>query len=183
MDFKYSWHHKWDTTSWCPRNSCESRYSLLLLAVSDYKRSNTGLYFIITNFHTEHKPQVKTSHDMNSPEITAAGINRKTSDFGMIYRVNILFLVVSFSTWLRNMLHTERSVVLKICLNSKTAVCCWRIRFSRYLRFQRGSEHGHSKTLNRLRKVKSWSPTKYQVTLTSYINTNKIHYNMLRCVN
>ena len=51
-------------------------------------------------------------------------LNRKTSDFGMIHRLNILFLVVSFSTWIRNMLHTERSVILKICLNSKTAVCC-----------------------------------------------------------
>jgi len=28
----------------------------VLLLVIDYKRVHTGVYFIITNFHTEHKP-------------------------------------------------------------------------------------------------------------------------------
>jgi len=32
---------------------------LVLLSVIDYKRVYTRVYFIITNFHTEHKPQVK----------------------------------------------------------------------------------------------------------------------------
>jgi len=43
------------------------RNSLFLFSVIDYKRSNTTLYFIITNFHMELKPQVKVSNDMNSP--------------------------------------------------------------------------------------------------------------------
>jgi len=38
------------------------------LAVSDY--THTSLYFIITNFHMELKPQVKVSHDMNFPVFT-----------------------------------------------------------------------------------------------------------------
>jgi len=29
---------RWDTASWCGRNSCEKRYSLFSLAVSAYKR-------------------------------------------------------------------------------------------------------------------------------------------------
>jgi len=39
---------------------------LVLLSVSDYKRAYASLYFIITNFHMELKPQVKVSHSMNS---------------------------------------------------------------------------------------------------------------------
>jgi len=53
--------------SWCGKNNCETRYSLFLLAVSEYKWLYTSLYFIITDFHTELKPQVKVSHYMNSP--------------------------------------------------------------------------------------------------------------------
>ena len=41
---------------------------LVLLSVSDNNRVYTSLYFIITNFHTEHKPQVKFSawHEFSS---------------------------------------------------------------------------------------------------------------------
>jgi len=35
--------------------------------VSDYKCVYTSLYFIITNFHTELKSEVKFSHGMNYP--------------------------------------------------------------------------------------------------------------------
>jgi len=38
---------------------------LVLLSVSDYLRAYASLYFIITNFHMELKPQVKVSHGMN----------------------------------------------------------------------------------------------------------------------
>jgi len=38
--------------------------------VSDYKQLDTRSYFIITNFHTELKPQENISHDMNSPTFT-----------------------------------------------------------------------------------------------------------------
>ena len=55
----------WDTASWCARNSCEKRYYLFLLGVSDCKRSETSLNFIFTNFYTKLKPEVKVSHDMN----------------------------------------------------------------------------------------------------------------------
>jgi len=41
---------------------------LFLFSVIDYKRLDTSLYFIITNFRMELKPQVKASHDINSPE-------------------------------------------------------------------------------------------------------------------
>jgi len=61
---------RWDTASWCARNSCEQGYSLFLLSVSDHKCLDTSLYFIITNFHTEFKHQVKASHDNNSPACT-----------------------------------------------------------------------------------------------------------------
>ena len=39
---------------------------LLFLSVSDYKHLDTSLYFIITNLHTDLKPQVNASHDKNS---------------------------------------------------------------------------------------------------------------------
>jgi len=61
---------RWNTTSWCARNCCKKHKLLVLLSVSDYKRVYTSLYFIITNFHTALKPQVKASHSMNSPAIT-----------------------------------------------------------------------------------------------------------------
>ena len=35
--------------------------------VSDYKRLDTMSYFIITNFHTDLKPQENVTHDMISP--------------------------------------------------------------------------------------------------------------------
>ena len=38
--------------------------------VSDYKRLDAMLYFIITNFHTKLKLQENVSHDMNSPTFT-----------------------------------------------------------------------------------------------------------------
>ena len=38
--------------------------------VNDYKRLDTRSYFIITNFHTELKPQKNVSHDMNSSTFT-----------------------------------------------------------------------------------------------------------------
>ena len=38
--------------------------------VSDYKQLDTRSYFIITNFHTELKPQENISHDMNYPTFT-----------------------------------------------------------------------------------------------------------------
>jgi len=37
---------------------------------SDYKQLDTRSYFIITNFHTEIKPQENVNHDMNSPTAT-----------------------------------------------------------------------------------------------------------------
>jgi len=39
-------------------------------SVTPYKRLDTGLYFIITNFHRD-KTQVKANHDMNSPAFTS----------------------------------------------------------------------------------------------------------------
>jgi len=41
---------------------------LVLLSVSDYKRLGTSSYFIITNLHTELKPQVNANHGMNPAE-------------------------------------------------------------------------------------------------------------------
>jgi len=43
------------------RNSCEKRYFLFLLAVSDCKRLDASFYFIVTNVHTElnHEQLVK----------------------------------------------------------------------------------------------------------------------------
>jgi len=39
--------------------------------VSDHKRLDTSLYFMITNFHTElNKPQENVNHVMNSPTFT-----------------------------------------------------------------------------------------------------------------
>jgi len=45
---------------------------LVLLSVIDYKGVYTSVYFIITNFHTEYKPQVKvrSAIGMNSPAFT-----------------------------------------------------------------------------------------------------------------
>ena len=40
------------------------------LSVSGYKLLGTSLYFISTNLHTELKPQVNVSHDMNYPAFT-----------------------------------------------------------------------------------------------------------------
>ena len=45
-------------------------YFLFSFAVSDYKQLDTSFYFIITNFHTEFKSQVRVSHDMNSPTLS-----------------------------------------------------------------------------------------------------------------
>ena len=61
---------RWDTASWCARNSCEKRYSLFLCAVSDYKRFDWSSYFIIINFHTELKPQLKDSHQWRTQKIS-----------------------------------------------------------------------------------------------------------------
>jgi len=41
-----------------------------VLSVSDHKSLGRSLYFISTNFHTELKPQVNVSHNMNSPVFT-----------------------------------------------------------------------------------------------------------------
>jgi len=41
-----------------------------LLSVSDYKHLDTSLYFIITNLHTELRPQVNANHDMKSLALT-----------------------------------------------------------------------------------------------------------------
>jgi len=43
---------------------------LVLLSVSDYKHLDTSLYFAIINLHTELKPQVNASHEMNSLALT-----------------------------------------------------------------------------------------------------------------
>ena len=40
------------------------------IVVSDYKRLDTSLYFLTTNFHTEIKRQVNISHDMNPLKLT-----------------------------------------------------------------------------------------------------------------
>jgi len=57
----YAYGSGWDIASWWARNSWEMRYSLLLLSFSDYKRIDTSLYFMITNFQTDFKPQVKSA--------------------------------------------------------------------------------------------------------------------------
>jgi len=43
---------------------------LVLVSVSHYKGIHPSLYFIITNFHTDLKPQMKVSHGMNSLAFT-----------------------------------------------------------------------------------------------------------------
>jgi len=58
---------RWNTASWCASSSYTKCYALFSLAVvSDYKPIDTSLNFVITNFHTELKPQVKARHNMNS---------------------------------------------------------------------------------------------------------------------
>jgi len=61
---------RWDAARWCATSICRKRYSLVLLAVYDYKRLDSSLYFIIANFHTELKPQVNDKKDKKSPEFT-----------------------------------------------------------------------------------------------------------------
>jgi len=66
----------WDTTSWCAKNICEKRCSSFLPEVNDYKRLDTSLYFIITNFHKElnlkpqERPAKADSHVMNFLTLT-----------------------------------------------------------------------------------------------------------------
>jgi len=52
------------------QKSLRTRYFVFFLAVSDYKRFDASLYFIITSVHTELKPQAKISNGMNSPAFT-----------------------------------------------------------------------------------------------------------------
>jgi len=53
---------------------------LVLLLVSDYKHLDTSLYFIITNLHTELKPQVNASRDMNSLAFTMLYVQRLATE-------------------------------------------------------------------------------------------------------
>ena len=53
---------------------------LLVLSVSGYKHLDTTLYFIITNLHTELKPQVNASHDMNSLAFTMLYAHRLVTE-------------------------------------------------------------------------------------------------------
>ena len=53
-----------DTASWCARNSCEKRYSLFLLSVSDYQRLDKAcISQSLTSTRSLVKPQVKVSHE------------------------------------------------------------------------------------------------------------------------
>jgi len=52
---------------------------LVLLSVSDYKRLDTSLYFIIAELHTELKPQVNVSHNMNSPAYYTQHLTKEMS--------------------------------------------------------------------------------------------------------
>jgi len=49
---------------------------LVLLSVSDCKHLDTSLCFIITNLHTELKPQVNASHDINFLAFTMLYVHR-----------------------------------------------------------------------------------------------------------
>jgi len=40
----------WDAANWCARNSCEKRYSMLLLSVSDY-RCLEFRYNLVFHYH------------------------------------------------------------------------------------------------------------------------------------
>jgi len=53
---------------------------LVLISVSDYKRLDTSLYFIINNLHTELKPQVNASHDMSSLAFTMLYAHRLVTE-------------------------------------------------------------------------------------------------------
>jgi len=53
---------------------------LVLLSVRDYKHLDTSLYFIITNLHTELKPQVNASHDMESLALTMLYAHRLVTE-------------------------------------------------------------------------------------------------------
>jgi len=53
---------------------------LLFLLVSDYRHLDTSLYFIITNLHTELKPQLNASHDMNSLAFTMLYTHRLVAE-------------------------------------------------------------------------------------------------------
>jgi len=66
LEMKFNITIRWGRGSWWARNCSDKRHSFFT-SVSEYKRLDASLYFIITNFHTELKPQVKVSHDMNSP--------------------------------------------------------------------------------------------------------------------
>jgi len=64
---------KWDAARKLVRQKQLGKVLILVLpvlSVSDYKRVYTSLYFIITNFHMEHKPQIMVSHGMNSTAFT-----------------------------------------------------------------------------------------------------------------
>jgi len=52
----------------------------VFLSVSDCKHLDTSLYFIITNLHTELKPQVNASHDMNSLAFTMLYAHRLVTE-------------------------------------------------------------------------------------------------------
>ena len=53
---------------------------LVLLSVSDYKHLDTSLCFIITNLHTELKPQVNASHEMKSLTFTMLNAHRLVTE-------------------------------------------------------------------------------------------------------
>ena len=62
------------------QNHLRKALLLLFLSVSDYKHLDASLYFIITNLHTDLKPQVNASHDMNSLEFTMLYIRRLVTE-------------------------------------------------------------------------------------------------------
>jgi len=49
-------------------------------ATRDYKHFDTILYFIITNLHTELKPQINASHDMHSLAFTILYAHRLVTE-------------------------------------------------------------------------------------------------------
>ena len=61
--------------------------------VNDYKWLDIRQYFIITNFHTELKPQKNVSHDMNSPTFTLCA--QPQASEGPIFSKKVFYLVSS----------------------------------------------------------------------------------------
>jgi len=67
MILKWSLHHHLVTYSkLVHQKPLRKALLFVLLSVSDYKHSDTSLYFIITNLHTEFTPQRNARHEFSS---------------------------------------------------------------------------------------------------------------------